>query len=226
MKIRAVRRLQGKVSLPGDKSISHRAAMFSAIARGTARISNFASSADCASTLSCLGQLGVTFTRSGSEVTVDGVGKTGLRPSAAPLDCGNSGTTMRLMAGILAGQAFDSVMTGDESLSQRPMRRVIDPLTQMNARIGSTEGHAPLIIRGTNPLTAIEYRPPVASAQVKSCVLLAGLNADGRTSVLETTQTRDHTERMLRWLGVEIGQRVQVHRRDQLAAVAEVGVHQ
>lgn len=178
--------------------------MFAALATGVTRISNFASSADCASTLSCLQGLGVGIEHDGANVTVSGKGKHGLSAPKAPLDCGNSGTTMRLMAGILAGQHFDSALTGDESLSGRPMKRVIAPIESMGATIDSMEGHAPLTIHGMNPLKAIEYRTPVASAQVKSCVLLAGLNADGRTSVIESVPTRDHTERMLRWFGAEV----------------------
>jgi 3-phosphoshikimate 1-carboxyvinyltransferase len=204
MKIRPVHHLQGEINLPGDKSISHRAALFSALAEGETKIENFATSADCASTLACLRQLGVEITQENSTVFVRGVGKTGFQKPSAPLDCGNSGTTMRLLAGILAAQNFDSVLTGDESLSKRPMRRVIEPLTAMNARLEALENHAPLKIFGKNPLRAIAFEPPVASAQVKSCVLLAGLNSDGATSVLEKTPTRDHTERMLRWFGVNV----------------------
>ncbi len=204
MKIQPAENLQGTINLPGDKSISHRAALFSAMARGETRIENFATSADCASTLSCLEQLGARIKRENSTVLIKGVGKNGFKGAENPLDCGNSGTTMRLLAGILAGQSFDSVLTGDESLSMRPMKRVIEPLSQMNARIEATENHAPLKIFGQNPLTAISFEAKVASAQVKSCVLLAGLNAGGKTSVLEKTPTRDHTERMLRWFGVEV----------------------
>jgi len=204
MKIQPAQNLLGTINLPGDKSISHRAALFSALAVGETRIENFATSADCASTLSCLEQLGVRVKRDGSNITIRGAGKTGFQKSADPLDCGNSGTTMRLLAGILAGQRFDSVLVGDESLSKRPMRRVIEPLTEMNAALEATDNHAPLKVFGRNPLRAISFEPQVASAQVKSCVLLAGLNADGRTSVLEKTPTRDHTERMLRWFGVPI----------------------
>jgi 3-phosphoshikimate 1-carboxyvinyltransferase len=204
MKIKSVKKLEGKIVLPGDKSISHRAALFSALARGETRIENFATSADCASTLSCLAQLGVPIKREDSTVIVNGVGKTGFQRSENALDCGNSGTTMRLLAGILAAQNFESVLTGDESLSLRPMRRVIEPLSEMDARIEATDNHAPLRIFGKNPLKAISFEPRVASAQVKSCVLLAGLNSDGKTSVLEKTPTRDHTERMLRWFGVEV----------------------
>lgn len=204
MKIQPAEKLIGTINLPGDKSISHRAALFSALASGETRVENFATSADCASTLSCLEQLGVRVKRDGSSVTIAGAGKTGLQESADPLDCGNSGTTMRLLAGILAGQNFDSVLIGDESLSKRPMRRVIEPLTEMSALLEATENHAPLKIFGRNPLRAISFEPKVASAQVKSCVLLAGLNAGGETSVLEKTPTRDHTERMLRWFGVDV----------------------
>ena len=206
MKIQPAKKLQGTINLPGDKSISHRAAMFSALATGETRIENFATSADCASTLSCFEQLGVEIRREAGAVLVKGVGKTGFKKSETPLDCGNSGTTMRLLAGILAGQNFDSVLIGDESLSKRPMKRVIAPLAQMNARIDATENHAPLKVFGRNPLQSISFEPPVASAQVKSCVLLAGLNGNGTTSVLEKTPTRDHTERMLRWFGVEVAE--------------------
>ncbi|MEP6787845.1 MAG: 3-phosphoshikimate 1-carboxyvinyltransferase [Acidobacteriota bacterium] len=204
MRISLAVSIVGSVRLPGDKSISHRAAIFAAIADGTTRIDNFATSADCSSTLECLKALGVNMRREGDAVIVDGVGKAGLRQPTGPLDCGNSGTTMRLMAGVLAGQPFDSTMTGDDSLRKRPMKRVIAPLTQMGAIVESSDGTAPLVIGGGRQLTGIEYQPPVASAQVKSCVLLAGLFADGKTSVVETTPTRDHTERLLRWFGVNV----------------------
>jgi len=204
MKINSTNYLQGPINLPGDKSISHRAAMFSAMANGETKISNFASSADCASTLECLKGLGVEISREGSTVFIKGVGKTGFTKPEIDLDCGNSGTTMRLMCGILAGQNFDSVLIGDESLSKRPMKRVIEPLSKMDAKIDSVENHAPLTIYGKNPLTAHNFDPKIASAQLKSCLLLAGLNADGETSVLEKTQTRDHTERMLKYLGVNL----------------------
>lgn len=207
MIIRPVKRLAGKLRLPGDKSISHRAALLAALADGTTRIANFAASADCAATLNCLENLGVKIERDGTNVTIHGVGKTGFVAPTAPLDCQNSGTTMRLLAGILAGQNFTSVLTGDESLRKRPMTRVIKPLEQMGARIESTDGRAPLIIHGKNPLDAIVYELPVASAQVKSCVLLAGINGNGRTEVLENHRfngLRDHTELMLRWLGVDV----------------------
>ncbi|HYX41739.1 MAG TPA: hypothetical protein VE821_08580, partial [Pyrinomonadaceae bacterium] len=205
MKIQPARRMRGRLRLPGDKSLSHRAALLAALASGgRTRIENFATSADCASTLACLEQLGVNISRQGQTVEIEGAGLELPRASDAPLDCGNSGTTLRLLAGILAGQQFNSTLTGDESLHTRPMRRVIEPLAQMGARIESHDGCAPLAINGRRPLAPISYAPPVASAQVKSCVLLAGLNADGRTAVIERTPTRDHTERLLRWFGVEV----------------------
>ena len=203
MKITRASNLSGRLTMPGDKSMSHRAAMFAAIAEGTTKIGNFAASADCASTLGCLSTLGIGVEREGSNVTVKGSGKNGFTKPKSDLDCGNSGTTMRLMAGILSGQRFESVLTGDESLQKRPMKRVIDPLTQMGASIASENGCAPLRIKGSG-LAGLEYRLPVASAQIKSCVLLAGLFADGETTVIEPTPTRDHTERMLRWFGCEL----------------------
>lgn len=204
MKISSAAGLNGEVVLPGDKSISHRAAIFSALADGVAKISNFGTSADCGATVKCLQKLGVKIERDGSTLVVGGVGKNGLSAADGDLDCENSGTTMRLMAGVMAGQDFVSVLTGDESLQKRPMKRVIDPLVSMGAEIESSDGRAPLHIKGRNPLKAIDYEPVAASAQLKSCVLLAGLNAEGVTTVLEKTPTRDHTERMFRWLGVEV----------------------
>jgi len=212
MKIQPAVSLNGKIRLPGDKSISHRAAIFASMAEGETRIENFATSADCASTLSCLKNLGVEIKQEDSTVFVKGVGKSGFSKPNDELDCGNSGTTMRLLAGVLAGQNFDSVLTGDESLSKRPMRRIIEPLTQMGAKIESVNGCAPLKIRAVNLLQAISYKLPVASAQVKSCVLLAGLNAAGKTKVqnpkseIKSPTSRNHTELMLRYLGVEIAE--------------------
>ena len=206
MKISKANRIRGKITLPGDKSISHRAAIFSALSEGAAKVSNFGTSADCAATVKCLQKLGVKIERSGSELVVEGVGKSGLRRPDVDLDCENSGTTMRLMAGVLAGRGFESVLTGDESLQKRPMKRVIDPLVSMGAEIESSDGRAPLRISGKSRLTAIDYEPAAASAQLKSCVLLAGLNADGVTTVFEKTPTRDHTERMFRWLGVDVNE--------------------
>lgn len=204
MRIRPAKYVEGNILLPGDKSISHRAAIIGALADGETQIDNFATSVDCASTLECLSQLGVDVRQAGAKVWVNGVGRSGLHISEKPLDCGNSGTTMRLMAGVLAGQNFDSVLTGDDSLRKRPMKRVIDPLSRMGARFESADEKAPLTIRGRNPLKAIEYELSIASAQIKSCVLLAGLNSDGETSVIEAVPTRDHTERMLRWFGVDV----------------------
>jgi 3-phosphoshikimate 1-carboxyvinyltransferase len=215
VKIRPAKRLRGRVSVPGDKSISHRAALVAALARGRTRVENFSTSADCNSTLEVLRALGVRIERVQDKqplVIIEGVG-TGesfakfLQPAHA-LDCGNSGTTMRLVAGVLAAQNFTSVLTGDESLSRRPMRRVAEPLESMGARVTAVEGHAPLRVEGRRPLRAIEYETPVASAQVKSCVLLAGLGAEGRTTVSERAPTRDHTERMLRWFGAGVETRV------------------
>ena len=204
MKIQPAEYLRGVIELPGDKSISHRSAIFSAMADGETLISNFATSADCASTLACIEKLGVGIVRDGSEIIITGVGKNGFTKPSTELDCGNSGTTMRLLSGVLAGQGFDSVMIGDESLSKRPMKRVIDPLQSMGVEIAATNNHAPLKIYGKNPLRASVHELKVASAQIKSCLLLAGLNADGETSVIERTPTRDHTERMLRWLGADL----------------------
>jgi 3-phosphoshikimate 1-carboxyvinyltransferase len=196
------------LSVPGDKSVSHRAAILAALARGRTTITNYSSSADCASTLEALRGLGVSVERDGATVRVEGsrVDEDAalLRPSSSPLDCGNSGTTMRLLAGVLAAQGFTSILVGDESLSRRPMRRVVEPLELMGARLSTEDGHAPLRIEGQRPLDAIEYTTPVASAQVKSCVLLAGLGSAGRTRVRESEATRDHTERMLRWFGVNV----------------------
>ncbi|HEX8637020.1 MAG TPA: 3-phosphoshikimate 1-carboxyvinyltransferase [Pyrinomonadaceae bacterium] len=210
MKIKPAKRLEGTIDLPGDKSISHRAALFSAMTTGAARIENFATSADCASTLQCLLDLGVKIRRDNQTIFIEGVGKNGFRQPSKNLDCGNSGTTVRLLSGILAAQNFDSVLIGDESLSKRPMRRVIEPLTQMSAHIEAAENRLPMTIRGTNPLRAISYQLPVASAQVKSCVLLAGLNAEGKTTVINPPSknrivtSRNHTELMLRYLGADL----------------------
>lgn len=190
--------------MPGDKSISHRAAMLAALAKGTSQIRNFSTSADCAATLSCLQALGVAIERDKEVLAITGVGINGLRAPKGPLDCGNSGTTMRLLAGILAGQDFASTLTGDASLSARPMQRIIEPLHMMGASISSNDGCAPLLIHGHSGLNGISYELLVASAQVKSCILLAGLNAEGRTEVVENEPTRDHTERMLRSFGVEV----------------------
>jgi 3-phosphoshikimate 1-carboxyvinyltransferase len=190
--------------VPGDKSISHRAALIAALAEGTSSISNFSTSADCAATLSCLAELGVIIEQDHSSLAITGAGRDGLSEAKAPLDCRNSGTTMRLLAGILAGQAFKSTLTGDASLRSRPMQRVIEPLRMMGADITADDGHAPLVIQGKRELNAITYELLVASAQVKSCILLAGLGAVGRTEVIENEITRDHTELMLRSFDVPV----------------------
>jgi 3-phosphoshikimate 1-carboxyvinyltransferase len=198
-------RLRGTVQVPGDKSISHRYAMLAAIADGISEIRNFSASADCRSTLNCIQKLGVRVARGENLVIVHGGGLWGLREPAGPLDAGNSGSTMRMLSGILAGQQFPSVLIGDESLSRRPMKRIIDPLTQMGARIsGSEGGRPPLRIEPAGkwilPLRLISYQLPVASAQVKSAILLAGLYADN-TEVIEPVPTRDHTEIALDYMG-------------------------
>src|SRR3954454_9319471 len=191
------RRLRGRLRVPGDKSIAHRYALFAALSEGRSTLAHFAPGADCRSTLKCLRALGVEADEGlDGTVTVWGRGFGQLCSPAGPLDAGNSGTTMRLLAGVLAGYPFTATMTGDESLSRRPMRRVIVPLEQMGARIAAVDGHAPLTVHGTR-LHAIAYRPETPSAQVKSAVLLAGLHAEGTTSVTEPAATRDHTERAL-----------------------------
>jgi 3-phosphoshikimate 1-carboxyvinyltransferase len=204
-KIKPAKGLTGTVQFPGDKSISHRYAMLGAIAEGTSEIHFFSPSADCQSTLSCLKQLGVKIERKDNVVTIQGAGLGGLRPAAEPLDAGNSGSTIRMLAGILAGHPFRSVMVGDASLSRRPMKRVADPLVQMGARIKSREGGLPPFEIEGGSLKPIRYEMPVASAQVKSAVLLAGLFAEGETEVIEKVRTRDHTEIALEQMGADIG---------------------
>jgi 3-phosphoshikimate 1-carboxyvinyltransferase len=197
-------RLSGSVRMPGDKSISHRYALLAAIAEGPSEIHGFASSADCQSTLDCLKGLGVKIDRQGEAVSIQGAGLAGLKPPQEALDAGNSGSTMRMLAGILAGQPFHSVLTGDASLSRRPMKRVIDPLARMGARIQSAEGGLPPLQIEGGALVPIRYELPVASAQVKSAILLAGLFAEGETEVIEPSPTRDHTEIALEQMGAEI----------------------
>lgn len=196
--------LKGEIIIPADKSISHRAVMFSAIARGESVIRNFSSGADCWSTLNLFKDLGVEI-KEFDEKTLQIVSTGKLEKSNSPLNVGNSGTTTRLVAGILAGQAFDSVLVGDESLSKRPMKRIIEPLSLMGAEIESVDGHAPLTIRGRK-LHGIEYSSQLASAQVKSCVLLAGVNENtrGKTLYTESMASRNHTELMLKYLGANI----------------------
>ncbi|MFZ5592815.1 MAG: 3-phosphoshikimate 1-carboxyvinyltransferase [Pseudomonadota bacterium] len=199
-------RLCGKLRVPGDKSISHRSIMLGALAEGTTEISGFLEGEDSLATLNAFRDMGVSIEGPYDGcVTVHGVGLRGLKAPAAPLYLGNSGTSMRLLAGLLAGQSFDVVMTGDESLSRRPMKRVADPLNQMGARIETGDkGTPPLRIHGGAQLKGMDYAMPMASAQVKSCLLLAGLYAEGRTCVTEPAPTRDHTERMLMGFGYPV----------------------
>jgi len=194
-----------KVTVPGDKSISHRALMLGGIAEGQTTVSGFLAGEDCLATLATMTAMGVEVEQpSATEITIQGVGLRGLVEPAQDLDLGNSGTAMRLMAGLLCGQSFTSVLTGDASLTSRPMQRVISPLGLMGASIDSNEGRPPLTVRGDAALRGIDYTLPVASAQVKSAILLAGLYADGITTVKEPAITRDHTERMLGAMGVEV----------------------
>jgi 3-phosphoshikimate 1-carboxyvinyltransferase len=211
--IQPAKYLNGAVELPGDKSISHRYAMLAALAQGTSELRHFSAAADCHSTLNCMSALGAEVKTEKDTVRMTGRGAQGLKASWRALDAGNSGTTMRLLAGMLAGQNFSSKLTGDDSLQKRPMNRVIAPLREMGADIrGRDDNFAPLEIRGTK-LKAIDYQMPMASAQVKSAVLLAGLFADGVTSVTEPARTRDHTELALEEFGVNVeknGQTIRV----------------
>jgi len=203
--VRPAHNVRGSVSLPGDKSISHRYAMLAAIAEGPSRLNNYSTGADCASTLRCLRSLGVTWeSKDGGDNVIDvqGSGLLLTAPSQ-PLDCGNSGSTIRMLSGIVAGQNFSSEMAGDESLSRRPMERVITPLTAMGAQIASQNGRPPLRITGAR-LKGIHYQMPIASAQVKTCLLFAGLLAEGETRVEEPLRTRDHGELALRAFGAHL----------------------
>ena len=203
-------RVGGTIRVPGDKSISHRYALLAGIADGRTIIHNYAPGADCASTLACLASLGVSIQQqpsAGGEppaIVIEGRGVCGLQPAAAPLDCGNSGSTMRMLAGVIAAHSFTSTLAGDRSLSRRPMRRIMGPLSRMGARIEGTNGDRPPITIHGADLTAIDFVPEVPSAQVKSAVLLAGLQARGRTRVTEETLTRDHTERALAAFGAKV----------------------
>ncbi len=208
-RVKPAKRLIGSVRFPGDKSISHRYAMLAAIAEGPSEIHFFSSSADCQSTLACLGKVGVKIERKDDVVTIHGGGLSGLRQAPDKLDAGNSGSTMRMLAGILAGQPFRSVVVGDDSLSRRPMKRVIEPLAQMGARIRSGDGGLPPLEIEGGALKPIRYELLVPSAQVKSAILLAGLFAEGETEIVEPIPTRDHTEIALEQMGAEIGR----HRR-------------
>lgn len=198
--------LKGRIRVPGDKSISHRSIMLGSLAEGVTRVSGFLEGEDSLATLRAFRAMGVEIEGpEAGRVTIRGVGMHGLKQPDGPLDLGNSGTSMRLLAGLLAGQGFEATLTGDASLSTRPMRRVTEPLARMGARIETTEaGTAPLHIRPVEKLHGIDYEMPVASAQVKSAILLAGLYAEGETCVTEPAPTRDHTERMLRGFGYEV----------------------
>ena len=190
--------------MPGDKSISHRSIMLGSIANGVTNVSGFLEGEDSLATLKAFQQMGVQIERTGSNIAIRGVGKHGLKSPSEPLDLGNSGTSIRLMLGLLSAQSFNSQLCGDESLSKRPMARVIEPLSMMGALIDSYESKPPLSITGNQKLSAINYTLPVASAQIKSCLLLAGLYAEGETCIVENSTTRDHTERMLRGFGYPV----------------------
>ncbi|MCU0242125.1 MAG: 3-phosphoshikimate 1-carboxyvinyltransferase [Vicinamibacteria bacterium] len=211
------RRFQGRFTIPGDKSISHRLAIMGALAHGATRVTNFSTAADCASTLACLSRLGIPIEQQGAAVTLHGRGIEQWRAAAQPLDAGNSGSTMRMLAGPLAACAFQTVLDGDASLRKRPMERVAEPLRAMGARIETSEGKPPLTITGAS-LQAIEWNLKVASAQLKSAILLAGLLAQGRTTVREPQLSRDHTERLLTAFGVAI-------HRNGLAVSVDGGAH-
>src|SRR5262245_18864935 len=196
--------LHGDLAVPGDKSISHRALLLGAVADGESSFTGFGTSADTLSTAAAVRALGADVAVDGDEVRVGGVGLRGLRPPAEPIDCGNAGTLMRLLPGLLVGQEGSFELVGDESLSRRPLGRIAEPLAEMGARVETEDGHAPFLVEGGAPLNAIRYELPVASAQVKSCVLLAGLFAEGRTVVVEEHPSRDHTERMLEAAGARV----------------------
>lgn len=215
--------LNGEIRVPGDKSISHRSIMLGSLATGTSYVKGFLNAEDAISTLKAFRAMGVNITDPvNDEVIIQGVGKYGLKSPKSPLNLGNSGTSMRLLTGLLAGQNFDCILTGDESLSSRPMRRVTEPLALMGANIETQkDGSAPLVIKGSKKLTGIDYTLPMASAQVKSCLLLAGMYAAGETKVTEPAPTRDHTERMLNGFGYQIkreGSQAIINSKGQLTA--------
>lgn len=204
-RVAPVARIGGAIRVPGDKSISHRALMLGSIANGETQVSGFLASADCLATMAAMRALGVRIAQAGSDaVTITGAGADGLHASAAPLDMGNAGTAMRLSMGLLCGQRFSSTLIGDASLMQRPMERVAKPLRLMGARIDTREGRPPVILYGGASLQGIDYTLPMASAQVKSAILLGGLGAAGITRVTEPAPTRDHTERMFSGFGVTV----------------------
>ncbi len=219
--IRPAAGISGAITLPGDKSISHRYAMLASLAEGRSVLANYSTGADCMSTLACMRQLGVDCEQNGTRIRIEGVGRQGLQSADGPLDAGNSGTTMRLLSGILAGQRFDSVIVGDESLTKRPMKRILTPLRQMGASVEAREDrYPPLTIRG-RPLRPTRYELPVASAQVKSAVLLAALHAPGVTQVVEALPTRNHSEIALRRFGAELtvsGRTIAMHGFPHLTA--------
>ncbi len=222
MNIQRSNGLKGEVKIPGDKSISHRAVMLGALAKGTTKITDFLQGADCLSTMECFRRMGIQIHNTSGEVLVHGQGLHGLTAPSDLLNVGNSGTTIRLLSGILAPQPFSATLTGDASIQKRPMKRVMEPLSQMGAKIESLSGNgcAPLKISGT-PLKGIHYKTPVASAQVKSCILFAGMYADGATTVTEPVLSRDHSERMLEHFGARLtreGTAVTIQPEPQLAA--------
>ena len=196
--------LKGTIKVPGDKSISHRSIMLGSIADGVTKVSGFLEGEDSLATLSAFKDMGVKIERNGSNVAINGVGKYGLKEPINSLNLGNSGTSIRLMSGLLSAQSFDSELCGDESLSKRPMGRVIEPLRLMGADISGNDSKPPLLIKGGKQLSSIEYTLPVASAQIKSCLLLAGLYSDGKTTIIENGISRDHTERMLKGFGYDV----------------------
>jgi 3-phosphoshikimate 1-carboxyvinyltransferase len=211
--------ISGAIALPGDKSISHRYAMIASIADGATRVLNYSTGADCHSTLGCMRALGIEIEGHGTEFTIHGKGLDGLRRPAGDLDAGNSGSTIRMLSGILAAQPFSSRLFGDESLSRRPMQRIMTPLAQMGARLTARDGKFPPIEIEGGALTPIEYQLPVPSAQVKTCVLFAGLFAEGETAVIEPVRSRDHTEIALREFGADLlveRQRISVRGRAKL----------
>ncbi len=196
--------LSGVITIPGDKSISHRAIIMGSIANGVTKVSGFLEGNDSLATMKSFQQMGVGIEQLGSKLIIKGVGMHGLKAPTKPLNLGNSGTSIRLMSGLLSAQSFDSELCGDQSLSKRPMDRIIEPLRQMGAKINGVNSKPPLTIYGNQALTAITYELPIASAQIKSCLLLAGLYAQGKTCIIENVTTRDHTERMLRSFGYQV----------------------
>ena len=204
LKLSKSKNLKGHVTIPGDKSISHRSIILSSLAEGTSEISGFLKGEDCLATLNSFKKMGVKIEEQDEKISVHGVGLHGLKKPTENLYLGNSGTSMRLLAGLLSGQKFSTILTGDSSLSSRPMKRILEPLKEMGASISASANTAPLSIKPSNKLNGISYELPIASAQVKSCILLAGLYADSNTQVIESYLTRDHTEKMFKKFGIEI----------------------